>query len=311
MAVISGKIGAAVDFYADALAKPGRLLTSLTSQWSIRFIGGDGDDVFSASDNNDFLKSSGGNDLFGGNFGFDRAVYTDAPGRIDVQLADGTVTKYAGATGPELRAPTRCGRSNSSPEPISTTRSMRPASTRTGQNGGSTVTSNINGTSNEFEGRGGNDIITGNGATRVSYLHATAGVMVDLNAPTPGCLARLELRTARRRATWRASERIRSSAGSMAFAVRISTTSCTAATTRQPGTFQSFEGRGGDDYIDGRGGFDRAVYANEDAGIDCSAGNRYRHWWSEYGYRYAAFDRGHHRDRIQRRVRRERLYRQQ
>ena len=34
------------------------------------------------------------------------------------------------------------------------------------------------------------------------------------------------------------------------------------------GTFENFEGRGGNDYIDGRGGFDRAVYANEDTGIN-------------------------------------------
>src|SRR4029078_11814363 len=36
-----------------------------------------------------------------------------------------------------------------------------------------------NGTSfNEFEGMGGNDSITGNGNTRISYVSATAGVQV-------------------------------------------------------------------------------------------------------------------------------------
>ena len=33
------------------------------------------------------------------------------------------------------------------------------------------------------------------------------------------------------------------------------------------GTAEFFEGRGGDDFINGRGGFDRAVYLNEDAPI--------------------------------------------
>ena len=35
---------------------------------------------------------------------------------------------------------------------------------------------------NEFEGRGGNDDITGNGQTRISYFHATAGVVVHFDA---------------------------------------------------------------------------------------------------------------------------------
>ena len=35
---------------------------------------------------------------------------------------------------------------------------------------------------NEFEGRGGDDIITGNGVTRISYLHATSGVTVTFDA---------------------------------------------------------------------------------------------------------------------------------
>ena len=39
-------------------------------------------------------------------------------------------------------------------------------------------------TFNEFEGMGGNDIITGNGDTRISYLNASAAVTVDLLAGT-------------------------------------------------------------------------------------------------------------------------------
>jgi len=49
---------------------------------------------------------------------------------------------------------------------------------------GGTATSNINGTSNEFEGLGGDDTIIGNGNTRISYLHATSGVTVDFAAGT-------------------------------------------------------------------------------------------------------------------------------
>ena len=49
------------------------------------------------------------------------------------------------------------------------------------------MSSRMDRTFNEFEGLGGNDIITGNGltglaATRLSYVSATAGVTVDLAA---------------------------------------------------------------------------------------------------------------------------------
>ena len=40
------------------------------------------------------------------------------------------------------------------------------------------------GTFNEIEGGGGDDLIAGNGNTRVGYLHADAGVFVDLDAGT-------------------------------------------------------------------------------------------------------------------------------
>ena len=40
------------------------------------------------------------------------------------------------------------------------------------------------GTFNEIEGGGGDDLITGNGKTRVGYLKADAGVFVDLGAGT-------------------------------------------------------------------------------------------------------------------------------
>ena len=37
---------------------------------------------------------------------------------------------------------------------------------------------------NEFEGLGGNDVITGNGNTRISYISAPSGVTVDLTTHT-------------------------------------------------------------------------------------------------------------------------------
>src|SRR5215212_6975586 len=71
--------------------------------------------------------------------------------------------------------PTGSSRSRPCEAPISPTRMMRPASPAS-NNAGSF------GTFNEFTGNGGDDNLTGNGNTRISFTNATAGVTVDLAA---------------------------------------------------------------------------------------------------------------------------------
>ena len=168
-------------------------INSLTSGWSFNFVGGAWSDAWSGGDVNDSFKSSGGNDLFDGQFGYDRANYSAAPGAINVQLADGTVTKYTGAigtvvdstdtlrsiefvTGTNFADIFNAGATTNNPQGFNSNST----------NAGSAVTFNVNGTSNEFEGRGGNDTITGNGNTRISYLHATAGVTVTFTSWVSG-----------------------------------------------------------------------------------------------------------------------------
>ena len=59
--------------------------------------------------------------------------------------------------------------------------------TTSSTNAGSAGTLSNGAAFNEFEGMGGNDSITGNGNTRISYINATEGVTVDLASPTvPG-----------------------------------------------------------------------------------------------------------------------------
>ena len=122
-------------------------------------------------------------------------------------------------------------------------------------NSGSTVTFDVNGTFNGFEGLGGNDIITGNGDTRVSYLSATSGVTVTLGPNGSGT------------ATGDASVGTDTFISGV-FRVRGSNFIDTLTGSNNPaGTVEHFEGRGGNDIINGGGGFDRAIYANEDAAI--------------------------------------------
>ena len=66
--------------------------------------------------------------------------------------------------------------------------------TASSTNAGSAGVDNTGAAFNEFDGLGGDDTITGNGNTRISYINATAGVTVDLAFGTAmGCLGRPRL----------------------------------------------------------------------------------------------------------------------
>ena len=112
--------------------------------------------------------------------GADRADYSNSSGPINVQLAAGTVT----------------GQGNDTLDSIEFVRGSAfddvynavgfSATSTNGGGAGYTFTTGIGalGSTNEFEGMDGNDSITGNGATRTSYLLALAGVYVDLQSGT-------------------------------------------------------------------------------------------------------------------------------
>ena len=245
----------APSFYSAAVAQASgddSVFNALTSQWVILFVGNGGNDAFASNDANDFFKASGGNDLFIGGFGFDRANYASLSGPIAVQLAAGIVTKYADTT-----KTTVAGADTLQSIEFVTGTDFADTFNATGfsalsQNSGSTVASNTDGTINDFEGRGGDDLITGNGInTRISYLHATGPVTVDLAAGTADGDASVG------HDTFTGVNRVRGSY----FADTL------LGSNNPSGTAEFFEGRGGDDFIDGRGGFDRAVYLNEDAAI--------------------------------------------
>src|SRR5215471_20562002 len=146
-------------------------------------IGNGGNDTLIANGGNDELEGDAGNDTLNGGAGIDVARYTNATGGITANLSAGIVTGDASVGTDTLTGIEGVRGSNFADTYIAT-----------GFNQG---TSPVPGTSplfNEFEGMGGNDTITGNGFTRVSYLNATAGVTVDIAAGTgqgtaPGDLA--------------------------------------------------------------------------------------------------------------------------
>ena len=137
------------------------------------FIGPDaGANIFDGRGGNDTLQGGGGNDTLNGGSGFDRAVYSDATGLITVNLAAGTVS--------------RNGVGNDTLQSIESVRGTNFDDIFVaGSFSGSSTNAGSNGSANNIEGFGGNDTITGNGNTRISYLSATSGVTVNFTVPGP------------------------------------------------------------------------------------------------------------------------------
>ena len=108
-----------------------------------------------------------------------------------------------------------------------------------------------NGNFNQFEGLGGNDIITGNGNTRVIYSNATAAVTVDLSLGTAHGTAAGDL----------------AAVGTDTFTggVNSITGSAFGDTLIGDANSNTFVGGGGNDTIDGGGSGDIAIFSGSRA----------------------------------------------
>lgn len=189
---------------------------------------------------NDRLQGLGGSDLLDGGAGFDRAVYADATGGIAVNLAAGT------ASGPGVGTDTLVNIEGVVGSNFADTFNAAGFTGSTGQPG-------VAAGQSEFEGRGGDDVVTGDlnalgqAVTRLSYLSATSAVTVDIGAGTADG---------------------DTSVGHDTFS-NVSTIWASAYNDTLYGsdnaafTYETYEGRGGDDYIDGRGGYDQVTYNSD------------------------------------------------
>ncbi|WP_271608351.1 Ig-like domain-containing protein [Bradyrhizobium sp. CCBAU 21359] len=205
-------------------------------------LGDAGDNTLTGTAGNDAFQGFGGNDTFNGLSGVDRAVYVDATGGITADLTAGTVT------GPGVGTDTLVG--------IEAIQGSNFADhySAVGFSGNSGVPGTPIGF-NSFEGMGGDDIIAGTVnpsgeiLTRISYVSATAAVVVDFAAGTANGDA---------------------SVGNDTFtnvnSVIGSASGDTLRGSDNPnGTFEQYDARAGNDLIDGRGGYDFAVYNNDAA----------------------------------------------
>src|SRR5262249_3838671 len=130
--------------------------------------GGGGNDLLYGSAGNDTLQGGAGDDTLDGGAGRDKAVYTDAADGVSVDMAAGTV--HGTALGDVA------GIGNDTLVSIEFVRGSNFADTyvATGYVGNDNFPSPV--TVNTFEGMGGDDVITGNGDTQLSYQSATAAV---------------------------------------------------------------------------------------------------------------------------------------
>src|SRR5262245_43768355 len=251
--------GLTVDFEADTGSgtAPGDLagvgVDSFTGVNAVR--GSRFDDVLLGGDNAVFsfenFEGRGGNDLIDGRGGFDRAVYGEDPAvttGIAVELAAGSVIGDV-ATGVDVLRSVEAVRGTAFADTFDAT-SFTASST----NAGSAGVNESGAAFNDFEGMGGDDTIIGNGDTRVSYLFAQASVTVDIAAGTghgtdPGDRAAVGVDT---------FAGVNAIAGS-SFADRL------FGSDNARGTAENFTGGGGNDSIDGGGGFDRTIYNTDPA----------------------------------------------
>ena len=196
--------------------------------------------TLTGTNGNDVFQGFGGNDTINGGLGNDRSVYTDATGSITVDLAAGTVTGLGVGTDTLIGI-----------EQIQGSNFADHYSAA-----GFTGVSGVPGTQagfNSFEGMGGDDVIVGavniqgQMLTRISYASATAAVTVDIAADT---------------ATGNASVGTDSFVNVNAV-VGSAFNDVLRGSDNPNGTYEQYEGRAGDDLIDGRGGYDFAVYNND------------------------------------------------
>ena len=203
-------------------------------------LGDAGNNVLTGAAGNDVFQGFGGNDTINGLSGFDRALYTDATAGITVDLTAGTVS--GSGVGNDTLVGIEAIQGSNFVDHYSAV--------------GFTGNSGVPGTPigfNSFEGMGGDDVIvgtvnpSGQKSTRISYLSATAAVIVDMALGT---------------ATGDAS------VGNDSFTdvnVVIGSTFADElkGSDNPNGTYEQYEGRAGNDLIDGRGGYDFAVYNND------------------------------------------------
>ncbi|MCA1476157.1 tandem-95 repeat protein [Bradyrhizobium sp. NBAIM08] len=211
-------------------------------------------DVFNGGTGNDVFNGRAGNDQINGGAGFDLATYNPTfydtvTGGINVDMKTGVVIGDGSIGTDTLRS-------------IESVRTTNFADTYTAAGFGApgnldpnNFNVGNNGTFNEVEGMGGDDSITGNNNTRVSYVNASAAVTVNLTTGHAFGTAANDIANV-------GTDTFSLTAGNLISQVRASAFDDTIVGSNTTAFAELFDGWAGNDTIDGQGGFDIAVYLN-------------------------------------------------
>jgi Ca2+-binding RTX toxin-like protein len=198
--------------------------------------GAGGNDILNGGEADDTLQGGAGNDTLDGGAGLDFATYYDATGPVAVNLALGTTTGAGVGTDTLIGIELVVG-SAYDDQLIG----GNPAN-------GSAATDGFE----LFRGGAGNDTIDGGmGFDRTDYTDSTGAVNVTLGGASAGTASD----------GWGGTDtliNIEEARGSAYNDI---------LTGSDSGVYESFEGRGGNDIIDGKGGFDRANYSTSPASV--------------------------------------------
>lgn len=206
------------------------------------------DDTLRGGATNDTFTGLAGNDYIDGRGGFDTAVYNNVfftTGGVSVNMGAGTADGDASIGHDTLRS-------------IEAVQGTNFADSFDASTFGTAGALNIgnNGTFSQFEGLGGDDTIVGNGNTRAIYASATGGVAIHLAAGTATGNASVGTDT---------FSGVNSATGSQ-FADTYDATGFVDGGTFSSGTFNLFEGLGGNDTITGNGNT-RVAYSQAAAAV--------------------------------------------
>ncbi|WP_398483389.1 beta strand repeat-containing protein, partial [Tardiphaga sp.] len=211
--------------------------------------GGAGNDLLYGNAGNDVLIGGAGDDRLDGGRGLDRASYADATGGVAVDLTAGTVHGISGDAG--IGNDTLVGIELVTGSAYNDTYNAAGFTDWSGDPGRPVGF-------NEFQGGAGNDTIigtvnaSGQNLTRISYIDAAAGVTVDLAAGNGHGTAAGDVANVGTDTFTNVSGVLGSSFDDVLL-----------GSNNPNGTFEQFEGRAGNDLINGRGGYDFAIYNND------------------------------------------------
>ncbi|MEZ5843277.1 MAG: cadherin domain-containing protein [Hyphomicrobiaceae bacterium] len=236
-----------------------------------------GDDYIFGHDGDDTLIGGAGNDTLEGGFGFDTFIagagddtlvnqassISGDGGRADYFYATSGITVVMGVSGGPLGEVT--GDASVGTDTLDRVDQVTGSAFADSYTANASWVSTSGDAFNEFEGAGGDDTITGNGSTRVSYRTASDSVTVNLGAGTgtstnPGDTAGV---------------------GNDTFTGVNAVRGSSFADTLIGSTGNDvFRGQGGADTIDGGSGADRADYSNSPGAIfaDLGAGTIQDGW---------------------------------